>query len=410
MRKLLPDPDVSDLVAPVADLLARGLRLLPGGPAVAVRLGPTDGFYALQGQTVILSEALAGEAVYHPAERDDEPRLDRWRRALSSILEGVSLLELSRRVGRPADLSDWRWVGAGVYAADAVTPDAGLALPDIAAGLAAGDLVACPRAGVLPYLGWRQQGSDPVQQAQYLLDGGIVSPPEWVRLAAWFVDPRGPVQRLPVPVPRPSPVDIPTDLSPWSWRHLSVPPHGRGGKVEVQGDGAVVQPWAVADEPLHTLAGATERGCSLLPGPGGPTGRWEVASAEGFGQIMGARGIEFDLRPSGELQLVLADAFVGPLAAVAMAEEVGTSGVSSGRWAVAGPQRLAFQGLRTASMTMHGRRQGGFAVPAGSFGIGAWLHALEEAPWAWKQTPDRLVLRGHMQGVMVEVRLRPVGG
>ena len=46
-------------------------------------------------------------------------------------------------------------------------------------------------------------------------------------------------------------------------------------------------------------------------------------------------------------------------------------------------------------------------MPAGGFGLATWLQALEEGPWAWKQMPERLVLRGTMRGGAVEVRLRP---
>ena len=407
MLRLRPDTRAHELLSPVDDQLQRALRMLPGGPAAPVLVQPCPTPYRLAGPAIVLSEDLLGPGIHHPSEPEGPARLDRWRRALASVLEGASLLELARRTQATPDTNDWRWIGAAIYAADVVAPDAGLALPDIAVGLASADMGAYPRGGVLPYLAWRQSGTDPLQQAQYLLEGGVVSPQEWLKLAGWLADPRGPVQRLSVVPTLPAAVDVPVDLAPWSWRKVHIPPHPRGGKVEVQGDGAVAKPGAVADVEHRTLAAAGEGGCSLLPGVGGPTGCWEVASAEGFGQIMGARGIQFSFRPSGQLELVLADAFVGPLAAVAMAEEVGTSGVTTGSWRVAGPHQVQFVGIRSASLTMHGRRRGGFAMPAGGFGIGSWLQALEDAPWAWKQLPDRLVLRGTMQGGAVEVRLRP---
>lgn len=407
MLRIRTDDRAKTLLQPVDDVLQRALRMLPGGPVLEVTVGPVDGFYRLSDAGVVLAERLEGPGVHHPDEPMEAAPLDRWRRALCSVLEAASLRELARRSGATPDLADWRWVGAALYAADVVAPDASLALPDIARGLATGDLGATPRGGVLAYLAWRQSGTDPLQQATYLLEGGVVSAQEWLKLVGWLLDPSGPARRLPLPVVPPAPTDIPATMPPWSWRPVAVPAHARGGRIEVEGAGAVAQPWAVADAPHHSIAGATEGGCRLLPGSGGPTGRWDVASADAFGQIVGARGITFDFRAGGAVELVLADAFVGPLAAVAMAEEVGTSGVTMGRWKVAGPQRLAFQGLQAASMTLHGRRQGGFAMPAGGFGLATWLQALEEGPWAWKQMPERLVLRGTMRGGAVEVRLRP---
>jgi len=415
MLRILPTDDARALLQPVDDLLARALRLLPGGPPLRVSVAPSaERMFRLQGDEVILDAALLGPGVHHPDEAlGPVPPIDRWRRALASVLEAAALRELSRRLDRPPQLDDWRWVGAAVYAADAVAPDAGLALPDIAAGLASGDLVATPRAGVLAYLAWRQAGSDPVQQAQYLLEDGVVSAKEWLKLGGWVFDAAGPGRRLPVPAPSPEPIDLPAELSPWSWRPLHVPAHPRGGHVEASGPGGAAQAWAPAGEALRTLAGATDGPCKLVGRPGAPVGCWEVASAEGFGQIMGARGIQLELYADGRLQLILADAAVGPLAALAMAEEVGESGVSNGRWTVAGPRRLAFHQVRSESLTLHGRKGQGFAMPSGGFGIGAWLQALEEGAWAWKQTPgppgppERLVLRGQMMGSTIEVRLRP---
>jgi len=155
------------------------------------------------------------------------------------------------------------------------------------------------------------------------------------------------------------------------------------------------------------LFAATSEPARVWLEPGAPLGSWEVASAEGFGQVMGARGVGFTFLPDGRLDIVLADAFVGPLAAVAMAGQVGTSGVCTGRWKVAGPHHLAFSDIATGSLTLHGRSRDRFLVPAQGFGLGEWLHALADGPWAWMPVQtDRLVLRGRMLGGDVEVRLR----
>ena len=409
MLRLLPTREAKALLDPVDDALQRALRLIPGGSPLVVGIDELEGasVYELRGDEVVLSTRLLGPRVHALGETPGQLALDRWRRALCSVLEAASLRELARRTDLPPDPSDWRWIGAALYAADAVAPEAQLALPDIAAGLGSGDLVACPRAGVLAYLAWRQAGTDPMQQAQYLLEDGIVSVREWLKLGGWVFDPSGPARRLPGPVPSPPPSALPATLGPWSWRPLVVPPDPRGGRIEAEGPGGAAQSWALGGATHRSLAGSTDGPCTLVGRPGAPLGSWEVASAEGFGQIMGARGIQFDLHADGRLQLVLADAAVGPLAALAMAEEVGESGVSEARWSVAGPRRLHFHDVRSESLTLHGRRGQSFAVPSGGFGIGAWLSALEEGPWAWKEMPGRLVLRGEMLGSTIEVRLRP---
>ncbi len=409
MLTLQPDAEATDLLAPVEDVLHKAARLLPGGAPVAIRLADLGRPYLVgtsRTPEVVLDRGLLGPGPHASWEPTTAlPPLDRWRRALSCVLEGCALVELARRTDAPPDLDDWRWVGAAIYAATMVAPDAHLADPDLAVALTTGDLARHPRAGVAAYQAWRQVGVDPIQQAQYLIDGGVVSGQEWLKLGRWIFNTRGPMSTLPGPVHPVDPVDIPTELTPWSWRLLHVPAHRRGGHVEVDGPGAVHRPWAQADEPLRTLSGSPEAPSRLTPGPGGPVGTWEVASAEAFGHIVGARGVQLTFRGDGQLELLLADAFIGPLAAVAMADELGTSGLTHGRWRVVGPQRLGFEGLQGATLTMHGRRQG-FAMPTGGFGLEPWLKALCDDPWAWKTHDDRLVLRGTMRGGTVEVRLR----
>ncbi|MEQ1564488.1 MAG: hypothetical protein ABMA64_02535, partial [Myxococcota bacterium] len=225
--------------------------------------------------------------------------------------------------------------------------------------------------------------------------------------------PTGASAELPVPVGRISESDIPLELVPWSWRPLVVPAHPRGGRVRVEGDGFVDEPWAEAGVELRGLAAAATTPCRFLPDAGAPLGPWDVSSAEGFGQVMGARGMRFVFHPDGRLEIVLADAFVGPLAAVTMAGEVGTSGVCAGRWRVAGEQRVGFEAVDTTSLTLHSRTRDRFHLPARGFGLGEWMGALSGSVWDWACAgvpADRLVLRGRMMGGAVEVRLKKAGG
>jgi hypothetical protein len=406
MARIHPEARVAALLAPVRALVDRGLGLLPDAAPLEIVLGPCHGWYALDGDRVVLSEALDGPDVHHPDEPAGPlPPLDRWRRAAGSVLEAAALAELARRSGvRPQ--ADWRWLGAAIHAADVVAPDLGLAAPDLALAVATGRPGEYPRAGVAAMRAWQAQGVDPIRHVRYLLDGGVVSATEWLKLGTWVLSPAGGLAMLPVRVERVADADIPLALPAWSWQPLRVPPHARGGRILVDGDGVVAEAWAEAGAEHRTLAAAAASACRLDPDPGGPVGSWEVASAEGFGQVMGARGVTFDFKGDGSLELVLADAFVGPLAAVTMAGEVGTSGTCRGRWRVAGRHLLRFDGLETQALTMHGRRDR-FRVPAQGFGMGEWIAALSEDVWAWQPAgPDRLVLRGRMMRGEVEVRLR----
>lgn len=406
MVRLRTDDRAERLLDPVRARLDAALALLPDAPDLAVTVGDVPAWFALAGDAVVLSAGLEGPGVHHPLEPAGPlPPLDRWRRAAGSVLEAAALRELSRRAHlAPGD--DWRWVGAAIHAADATAPELGLALPDVALAVTTGSPGSNPRAGAAVMRAWAAQGIDPMHQARYLVDGGVVSAVEWAKLGRWVLSPEGGLGLLPVRVDRVPESDVPCELAAWSWRPLAVPAHPRGGVVRVEGDGLVEDPWGEAGVPLRTLAAAASTSCRFVPDAGGPVGAWEVASAEGFGQVLGARGIRFEFHADGRLGLVLADAFVGPLAAVAMAEEIGTSGSVSGRWKVAGRQLLRFEGIETQALTLHGRRDR-FLMPAKGFGLGEWLKALDEDAWAWQVVQaDRMVMRGRMLGGEVEVRLR----
>ena len=396
---------VEKLLEPVRALVDGGLSRLPSGPPMNVSLGEIEGFWHLDGRNLVLSDDLLGPGVHHPGERREPlPPLDRWRRAAGSVLEAASLLTLSARV-QQAPGRDWVWVGASIYAADLVAPELGLAGPDVALAIETGSPGANPRGGVAVMWAWAQEGHDPIQRAHYLLDGGIVSTDEWLRLGTWILDAEGAAGKLPVPIAPPPARDIPVTLEPWCWARLTVPAHRRGGQIDVEGQGKVSDAWARAGEAHRALAASTD-GCRLVPRAGGPVGTWEVASAEGFGQVMGARGVDFVFHPDGAFDVVLADAFVGPLAGLAVADEMGTSGTARGRWKVAGDHALSFDGVSSQGITLHGRRADKFAMPAQGFGLAEWLTALGEDTWFWQERADRLVMRGKMMGGWVEVRLR----
>ena len=413
MVRWTPDDRAERLLRPVRALIDHVGTLFPDAPPLRIEVGPIpDGAtWAATPGGVLLSDALE-VGVHAPGDQGVPFGLDRWRRAAAGVLEAAATRELARRTGQVPG-ADWRWVGAAIHAADAAAPELGLALPDLAAALRTGAPGDHPRAGVAVLRAWKAAGLDPIRQLAEVLAGGVVSGAEWAKVGRWVLAPAGLAAQLPGPVDRVGEVELGPDglaLPAWSWRPFRRAADARGAQLRLEGEGTIEPAWAPAGESLRGLIAAAASPARVTPGPGAPIGDWEVASAEGGGQVVGVRGVRFTFRRDGRLEVVLADAFVGPLAALAMAEEVGTSGICAGTWRVAGQRWLRFDGVDARALTLHGRSRGGFLMPAGGFGLAEWLGGLSEAPWAWQEGPaDRLVLRGALRGVAVEVRLRREG-
>lgn len=411
MVRIEPCERAESLLSPVEALLVRALSALPDAPALGIQVGslPEGSLFALSGDAVTLSEDLCGPALSHPSEQPGPlPPFDRWRRSCGCVIEAACLRELSRRTSQPPG-TDWRWVGGAIALADRLAPELNLDLPDVALAIGTGSPGSYPRAGAAVMRAWRAFGLDPAQRVEALLAGGILSAIEWLKIGAWVLSPEGAASLLPVAAPRVAELALPAEIPPWSWRPLRLGPGPRGMRLETSA-GAIDTPWVVGGQPAVALAAATDAASTVFATPGGPVGLWTVASAEGFGSVMGARGIQFHFREDGRLELVLADAFVGPLAAVAMADQVGTSGLCAGTWSVAGERKLRFSKIDARALTLHGRSRDRFLVPARGFGLGEWIEALAEDLWEWQlagpSDPDRLVMRGRMLGGGVEVRLR----
>lgn len=391
MGRLVLDARGTALLQPVLGLVEAAAARLPAGPTLEVTVGEGG----LRGRRLALDPRLEGPEVY-PDE--GEAPLDRWRRAAADILEAVVLVALAEARGE-APVEDWFWRGLAIALADAAAPEMGLAVPDLALAIRTGDLGRWPRAGVAA---WRAMDDEPWAAAL----GAPPSAEAFLRLGQRALGSAR--AELPLPVERVAAADVPLELGPWRWQPVEVPAHPRGGRIRVEGDVAIGSAWGVADQPLRTLAASGAAGGTLLPDLGGPVGRWELASARGFGQVFGARGIVFSLAPSGTLEIVLADAFAGPLAALRVAERVGTSGTVTGRWKVAGPQALRFARIANQGLTMHGRQER-FAVPEPGLGLVDWLAALEDGPWRWHEQGDTLVLKGPMMGAEIEMIWRREG-
>ena len=265
--------------------------------------------------------------------------------------------------------------------------------------LGPGDLGRFPRGGVAVIRAWQALGVDP---AARLADFALPSA-EWLALARRVLDPVA-AAALPVPIARVREADIPLALGPWSFRPLAVPEHPRGGLVLVEGDGVADPTFARGKRPYRGLA-ATTTGAKFLPGVGGPVGRWQFNTAQGFGQVFGARGMTYLIEASGKLAIDLADGFVGPVSALDQAERMGTSGRVTGVWMVDGPTSLRFDRIDPTGIATHGRRLQDPVLPSEAFGMGPMLRALMDDVWAWSIDGDRLTLRGHVMGGPVEMRL-----
>jgi len=406
MSRVSLSDDVAALIDPLRSVLEQGLQHLPPGPTLSVRTGAVQGVYQLDGTDLVLSTALLGPDMHHPSEPQGTLRLDRWRRAACAIAEGTALVALAEVVGAPADPSDWRWLGAALEAVDRACAELQLGLSDLVRAAEQADPGADPRQGVAVFRALRRLGHDPWAIATAWLTGE--SAPDaalWLQIGTWILGP-GLAAEVSVPVDLPDRVDIPTQVSPWSWARLEVPAHRRGGLIQAQGDVIVQQAWASGGQPHRTLAGGLEQGGHLSPAVGGPVGTWENVSAQGFGQVFGVRGITWTLHPDGRLELLLADAFAGPPEAVEMAEQVGTSGVAPGRWSVAGERSIRFGELVTSGLTMHGRDASPFALPAAG-GLGQVLQAIQEGAWSWRIQQGELFLSGRMMGGELEMRFVP---
>lgn len=144
-------------------------------------------------------------------------------------------------------------------------------------------------------------------------------------------------------------------------------------------------------------------------------GNWSILGADYGSQVFGMRGVSLEFSPAGEVALALADAFLGPLTPghVAMAGQMGVSGVGYGRWSVEGG-RLHFTEISTQPVTLHSRggRPQAF-VSEEAFGPYHMLaRSLSAVPWTLEPDGDTLVLRGSLGGVPAGLRLGrdlPVG-
>ena len=382
------DPRADALIAPFRQAWADARARLPARRDLAVRLGDVA-LWALDGEGIVLDARLAAEGTHHPMDAGDPRGLDRWRRALACLLEAEATAALPEGRG-PA----WVKAGLAIHAAGRAAPGLGLDLVDLAAGRG-GDLGAWPRGGGSVIAAWDRSGDGWSRGLRAWTEG--VTPADVLDAARAVLSAEG-VGGV-ADAPRRPAVDVPATLGSWCLTRVAVPAHARGGRIDIEGDGVVDPIWAAAGAPLHGVAVSGPGGCRLMPSAGGPLGAWELVTAEGFGQVFGARGLVFEFRADGRLQVVFADAFVGGFDALPLADRLGTSGVARARWRVAGPAALSVHDIDTSGVTMHGKGAERFAMPMGEAGLAGGLRAMAESPWRWTRRDDRrLVLSGRIGG------------
>jgi hypothetical protein len=402
------DAQATSLLGPLREEVAQALSKMGVAP-IPVVMGEENGFYRLERGRVVLSLHLLGPAGFHPLEQVEWlPPLDRARRAAASIVEATTIHALSQHVGL-APGEDWAWQGWAVYQADQALEGWGIAEPERVRAMISGDLHAHPRSGVVVCQAWAAEGEDVPRRIIDLIANDVrPSSEEWLRVGAWVYDlERGPHKHLPVVLPRRAAIAPPQELSPWSWYRVHVGSDVRGGEILVTGRGAVTNPWCVAGEPHETVLGHTLGEGRLTMGPGAPLGQWCVASMQGFGEVMGARGVTLSFSSTGRFVVTLEDGFVGPLAGLPVQDHEGISGAVKGRWGVSGAKELAFSGMDLedgmSTRDPRVRLRPGLHLPK-------LLEALQGGSWAWMCRGDRLFLQGALEEQVWEIRLNRGGG
>jgi hypothetical protein len=371
MSALKLDDRAEALLATVLQPLDEALRAMPGG-VLQVSVGPTKDFGGWDGDVWVLDERLEGPAMHHPSEPDAHP-LDRWRRAMGCVLEGVAWSQLAAQ-GLPRT-PGW-WQGAAVAMADEAAPYLGL-LQSARVGAVERGSVAGRGAALLFGRNADQQAlawSRELRQAEVLsrLEAGLSA-------SGLAIDGD----------PRP----LPCHAAAFELCRIVATRQGVLAEVD----------WPVGKEPVAWVS-LTPAELSLRAAA--VEGRWDLASTEVGGQILGARGVTLRFYRNGRADLLFADAFVGPLEALELARQMGHSGMSSGTWQALGPGRIRFGAFSASPISMH-QRDGSGVMPQVGFGVTEWVAAIARTEWAINKRGSGLLLEGELMGMRVQMRLVP---
>ena len=322
-------PALQDLGLDTVLTLSEGTR---GGPMLALSPGG-----------LILSPELLGPDQYAPPDRrwlTDFPQplaplaLDRERRAVGIILEGLLLRRLAEQQGHAPESLPLSWwsVGAAADRVDHLVPQLGW-LWQSAVGLLQqpwNSMDNHPRRGAW-FFRWRRLQGRPLDIAP----PPRIEPGEWVEFGQWCRDTvNGPAHDAPLPVVPARPRNAPTTLPPLSHH----PTRFTAGPAGLRVSGAALSPPVRlgGNEAIVSVLGTVVGGAVQLNArPTRLLGRWCLISGQAGQRAGVAEGITLHFHRRGLLEISLGNAWVGPLGeAPALAKQIGASGRGSGRWQV----------------------------------------------------------------------------
>lgn len=399
---------LASAVEPGIALAARVLSLpdrlvvVPAGQGAVVER--TDATTVAVSPALVEGPLFVGEDADLAEHAPPGVALDRFRRVTGGVLEAAL-------VGPDAD----PWArAAAARAVDDALPALGWLVP------AAWGLVAEPHRSALAAprrLAWW------LRFAESKALPAAPTPAAWARFGAWVRDRvAGPAAQVPVQLDRVNaqPWDAPWPEGPWCHAPRRVDRVRRAVVVS----GAAAHPPGL-QRPGEVVVGVAQDAVSPRLAPAGPVGTWVLASGHFGSQVGAARGVEITLSADGSAVLVGADAFVGPATAsvLQMADQIGVSGVSNGRWEVvelgehAGTCAIRIQGFRATDGTVHPRSGHGFALPAAQWlqPVQAFLDLLAQQDLQVQQSTgdsgvDSLRVEAQVNGVSLQLRLVRAGG
>lgn len=413
-----PDlPSWQALAAPLRPVLAMALarlELLPRElPPVVPATEPSG--EGLEG--IALDPALLGPGTRTPQDQawaDAWPELaplalDRWRRAAGLVLEGVVLAGMRERLGGALPRRWWT-LGAAAEAVDRAAPELGWLWPEAAELLQRPEvgLASAPRRAAWLFRWLRSTGRAVAPGERPELDEA-----SWAAFGAWLEDlSHGPFAPSPVPLGRGA-AHLPDAArqEPLSHRRLQLQATAAGAVFSLPTGARAL----AGGESLDVLVGSLHGGVlDLRAEPLLPLGDWLLVGGTVGERPGAARGIELALSADGHIDLVFADAFAGPPtpALLDMARQLGVSGSGRGRFRVTaaeGPGRgtLVFDELVPASLTVHPRLSGRFALPAEAIlgPVHKALEAMVGVPWAFQVEAAGLRLQATLYGAETVLRL-----
>ena len=411
--------------------LAPALAAAPPGRTLVLREGSLDSPpLTLTRQGLILTPSLLGPDVYTGTDQhwltQTGPALaplalDRWRRCIGLILEGIRLHRLAEQLGVSPDALPLAWwtVGAVADEVDRAAPQLGWLWQEAAGLLMQPEvsMAAQPRRGAW-FFRWRRLQGKPLP-----LTGATpprLDPQEWAAFGQWCRDLQsGPAASAPLPIEPASPRAAPTEPLPPLSHH---PVQWSAGPAGLRVSGAALAPRVLlgSGQEMVAVIGTVEGGRAVLSArPARPVGRWEMRSGQANQRMGVAEGIELHFLSGGRLEIVLGNAWLGPVDAESMsiARQFGASGTGSGRWQVQslserdGEGVLVLSELDIEQLSIHPRRKMArrFALPAqNQIGrVRRLLTSLSGQPVTFRLQDGELRLSGELRNYTFQIRLTP---